>query len=97
MKIIRTEEFIYNVKCVKDGKLLAIITSRLVRVADGNFGDHKSLGDGVSELRIHYGAGYRIYYAHRGTTIILLLCSGGKSNQKQDLEKAKELNKKLKI
>ena len=97
MKIIRTQEFIDNVKSVKDVKLSAIITSRLVRVADGNLGDHKLLGDGVSELRIHYGAGYRIYYTQRGKEIILLLCCGGKSNQKQDLKKAKELNKEVQI
>jgi putative addiction module killer protein len=93
MKIIRTQEFIDNVKSVNDAKLSAIITSRLDRIANGNLGDTKSVGDGISELRIHYGAGYRIYYVMRGKKIIILLCAGSKSDQKKNIERAKELAK----
>ena len=97
MKIIRIQEFIDNVKSIKDEKLSAAIAQRLVRIINGNFGDHKSLGGGIFELRIHYGAGYRIYYAIRGKEVILLLCAGSKSDQDRDIKKAKELNKEVRI
>ncbi|MDR0449294.1 MAG: type II toxin-antitoxin system RelE/ParE family toxin [Rickettsiales bacterium] len=80
---------------IKDKKLIAIIAKRLVRVQFGNFGDSKAIGDGVSELRIDYGPGYRIYYAMRGRKIVILLCAGDKSDQKKDIRKAKELNKEV--
>jgi putative addiction module killer protein len=91
MNIIRTQEFVDNVKSIKDAKLSAIITSRLARVADGSFGDHHSVGGGVSELRIHYGAGYRIYYTMRGKEIVILLCAGIKSGQGK--EQMKDIKK----
>ena len=97
MKVLRTQEFIDNLKSIKDEQLFVAISQRLVRVMDGNLGDSRSVGDGISELRIHYGAGYRIYYAMRGKKIILLLCGGSKSSQKRDIEKAKELNKEVEI
>jgi len=95
MDILRTEEFIKNVKSIKDEKLSAMVVQRLARITDGNFGDSKPLGNGVSELRIHYGAGYRIYYSMRGKKLVLLLCAGGKSSQKRNIEKAKEINKEV--
>lgn len=61
---------------------------------DNYFGDHKSVGNGVFEMRIHFGSGYRLYYAYRGDVLVLLLCGGNKSTQQKDIEKAKELNKK---
>jgi putative addiction module killer protein len=67
----------------------AIVTSRLARLRTGNFGDSKTVGDGVYELRIHYGPGYRIYYGKKGKTIVILLCRGDKSTQKKDIKKAK--------
>jgi len=97
MKIVRTQEFIDNVKSVKDEQLLSAIAQRLVRAANGNFGDTEPIGGGVSELRIHYGSGYRIYYTMRRKDIILLLCSGKKSSQKRDIKKAKKLNKEVQI
>lgn len=92
MQILKTQEFIDNINTIKDFRLDAAVTARLMRVADGNLGDHKSVGGGISELRIHYG-GYRIYYAMRGQEIVLLLCAGGKDTQKRDIKKAKELAK----
>jgi putative addiction module killer protein len=77
----------------QDDDVVVIIIKRLARVAVGNFGDTKSVGDGVSELRIQYGSGYRIYYTIRGQKIIILLCAGDKSSQKKDINKAKELSK----
>ncbi len=68
----------------------ARVFARLDRVETGNLGDAKPVGDGVFELRFHFGAGYRIYFGEVGTTIILLLCGGEKSSQKKDVLKAKE-------
>ncbi|MBW4617993.1 MAG: type II toxin-antitoxin system RelE/ParE family toxin [Cyanosarcina radialis HA8281-LM2] len=66
------------------------VDTRLKRVALGNLGDYKSLGEGVCEFRIDYGPGYRVYFGQIGTTIVLLLCGGDKSTQKQDIQIAKE-------
>ncbi|MCP2729617.1 type II toxin-antitoxin system RelE/ParE family toxin [Limnofasciculus baicalensis] len=66
------------------------IESRLARAELGNLGDYKSVGEGVSEFRIDYGPGYRVYFGQIGSTIVLLLCGGDKSTQKQDINKAKE-------
>ena len=80
---------------LRDNAVKNKIRLRLDRIAMGNLGDHHSIGDGVSELRISYGPGYRLYYTLRGRKIIFLLCGGDKSSQKQDIKKAKELNKKV--
>ncbi|MBD2778035.1 type II toxin-antitoxin system RelE/ParE family toxin [Iningainema tapete] len=75
---------------LRDRKAKAKIRARLDRVEDGNLGDYKSVGDGVFELRIDYGPGYRIYLGQDQVTIILLLCGGDKSTQAQDIRIAKE-------
>ncbi|MEO6860417.1 MAG: type II toxin-antitoxin system RelE/ParE family toxin [Microcoleus sp.] len=75
---------------LRDSKAQVKIDARLERVILGNFGDYKSVGQGVFELRINYGPGYRIYFRQVGETIVLLLCSGDKSTQEQDILKAKE-------
>ncbi len=67
------------------------IALRLARARAGNLGDTKAVGGGVSEMRIHVGKGYRIYYCCRGRTLILLLCGGDKSTQADDIERAKQL------
>lgn len=79
----------------KDNRLVAKVVARINQVRGGNFGDHKSVSDGVSELRIHYGPGYRIYYTVRGRIIVILLCAGDKSTQSKDILKAKQLNKEV--
>ncbi len=66
------------------------INERLRRIFLGNLGDYKSVGDGVFELRIHYGAGYRVYFGQIDSVIILLLCGGDKSTQNRDIRKAKD-------
>ena len=73
---------------LRDRSAFARITTRLERVELGNAGDHKNVGSGVFELRIHYGPGYRVYYAHSGNQIVLLLLGGDKTTQKQDIETA---------
>ncbi|MGL4489590.1 MAG: type II toxin-antitoxin system RelE/ParE family toxin [Rhizobiaceae bacterium] len=69
----------------------ALIAARLLRLANGLAGDVSPIGDGLSELRIHYGPGYRIYFQRRGSVIIVLLCGGDKSTQSKDIARAKEI------
>ena len=73
----------------KDTKARAIIRNRIDRLYLGLLGDCKSVGNGVSELRIAYGPGYRVYFGQEGQRTILLLCGGDKGPQKQDIAKAK--------
>jgi putative addiction module killer protein len=78
---------------LKDIQGKVAIIRRVKRVRAGNFGDHKSVGDKVSELRITTGPGYRVYYTQQGDEIIILLVGGDKSSQSKDIEKAKEMAK----
>lgn len=73
-----------------DGSIRIKIRMRLDRLILGNFGDCKSIGEGVYELRVNFGAGYRIYYAKIKNTLVLLLCGGDKGSQSKDIQKAKE-------
>jgi len=66
------------------------IRARLARVRAGNFGRVRVLGDGISELKVDHGPGYRLYYAMAGVTVVLLLVGGDKSTQQQDIQKAKK-------
>lgn len=75
---------------VRDNRAKIAIDRRIMRVELGNFGDHKFLRDGVWELRIDTGPGYRIYYAKSGATIVLLLCGGDKRKQDADIDRACE-------
>lgn len=75
---------------IGDKTVISKIDTRLKRVRLGNFGDYRSVGEGVFELRIDYGPGYRIYFGQIGLTIVLLLCGGDKSTQEQDIIKAKQ-------
>lgn len=68
-----------------------MIASRLDRLAYGQSGDVKPVGDGISELRIHHGPGYRIYFRKQGDTLVILLCGGDKSSQARDIRTAKRL------
>ena len=76
---------------IKDRIGKAKIISRLQRLELGNAGDHASVGDGVSELRVHSGPGYRVYYRQTEKTIIVILCGGDKSTQDRDIKRAKDV------
>jgi putative addiction module killer protein len=76
---------------LKDERARAMIASRLDRLAFGNAGDVKPVGPGISELRIDYGPGYRVYFLRRGSEIIILLCGGDKGTQENDIRTAKRL------
>ena len=74
---------------LRDMRARAQIEVRLRRVSTGNFGDCKAVGEGVSELRIDIGSGYRVYYGKHGQTLVILLCGGDKSSQQTDITHAK--------
>ena len=76
---------------LRDRRARRLITDRLQRVANGNFGDARSVGGSVSELRISYGPGYRIYFTWIGETVIMLLAGGDKDSQSRDISTAQAL------
>ena len=77
-------------KSLNDKKTLAIINARLTRIRLGLFGDHKPVGEGVEELRIDFGPGYRVYYGRDGTRAVILLIGGAKLSQSKDIQIAAE-------
>jgi putative addiction module killer protein len=83
------EPFIDWLEYIKDKTIQARIRERLRRIELGNFGDHRSIGDGIFELRLHFGSGYRIYYGQSGDEIVLLLAGGDKSTQERDIQRVK--------
>jgi putative addiction module killer protein len=87
----QTETFRKWRLALKDDRARAAIASRLDRLAYGHAGDAAPVGEGVSELRIHYGPGYRIYFQNRGKTVVVLLCGGDKGSQAKDIKLAKRL------
>jgi putative addiction module killer protein len=80
---------------LRDVRARAKIAARIDRLALGNPGDVEPVGEGISELRIHYGPGYRVYFTRRGPDLIVLLCGGDKSTQAKDIATAKALAAKL--
>ena len=80
---------------LRDRTARAIIARRIDRVASGNLGDVKAVGDGVSELRVDHGPGYRVYFVRRGQSVIVLLCGGDKSSQAKDILRAKALAQEI--
>jgi|ERR1035437_2253575 putative addiction module killer protein len=91
MEFKQTETFRKWRMRLKDERIRALVASRLDRLAYGNAGDVKPVGLGISELRIDYGPGFRVYFQKRGKTIIILLCGGDKSTQAKDIQTAKRL------
>ncbi|MGX1322692.1 putative addiction module killer protein [Bradyrhizobium sp. USDA 377] len=93
--IRETEQFSSWLNKLRDAFAKAKILIRIERLAKGNAGDVKPVGEGISELRIHHGAGYRVYFAQRGERLILLLCGGDKDSQDKDIENAKKIASEL--
>ena len=83
------QPFVEWLRDLEDRRARARIEARLSRVAIGNFGDVEPVGEGVMELRIDWGPGYRVYFARVGQVIVLLLCGGDKSTQQRDIDRAK--------
>jgi putative addiction module killer protein len=95
MEIRKTEIFSKWFDGLKDRRAKARIQARIDRVEMGNFGDVAPVGEGVSELRIFYGPGYRVYFIQRGSVIVILLSGGAKSTQTSDIRQAKEIAKQI--
>jgi putative addiction module killer protein len=93
--LIQSHEFASWLAGLKDLGGRARIADRLVRAEGGNFGDCTPVGDGVSEMRIHHGPGYRVYFTRRGEVIYLLLIGGDKSTQAKDITRAKTMLRTL--
>lgn len=97
IELRRTETFQRWIERLRDRRAKAKIAARLLRLEAGLFGDAKSVGGGVSELRIPYGPGYRVYYTRRGRDVVILLCGGDKSQQSADIAAAKAMAKEIEI
>ena len=96
MKIIHTTELFDTwFTHLKDKQAARRVQVRIDRVEDGNFGDSEPVGEGVSEMRIHYGPGYRVYFTQRGMEIVILLAGGDKSTQSKDIKIAQEIARQL--
>ena len=95
IEIRQTIEYARWFGALRDRTAKARIDIRLRRLSLGNPGDAKPVGDGISELRIDYGPGYRIYYVQQGSTLVVLLAGGDKSSQARDIRRAKELARDL--
>lgn len=93
----KTPEFDKWIRKLKDLRAKAKILFRIQKLeTDGHFGDCKSVGDGISEMRINYAKGYRVYFKEKETQIIVLLIGGDKSTQQRDIKKAKEIWNRIK-
>jgi putative addiction module killer protein len=94
-EVRKTDEFDDWLSALADQRAIAKIVSRIERLGLGNPGDVKPVGEGISEMRLAYGPGYRIYYKQVGKTIVLILCGGDKSTQDDDIKRAKEIAAQL--
>ena len=95
IEVRETEAFFGWLSGLRDARAKAEVARRVRRLALGNPGDVRPVGAGVSELRIHYGPGYRVYYVQRGSVLIVLLCGGDKSGQTRDVALALKLAKEI--
>jgi putative addiction module killer protein len=95
IEIVEAVEFRAWRAGLRDSRGRLAISTRLARLAEGLLGDLRPVGEGVSELRIHVGPGYRLYMVRRGNVLIILLNGGDKSSQARDIEKAKAIARSL--
>lgn len=93
--VSQTEVFADWLADLRDRRARQRIIDRILRIQGGALGDVASVGDGVTEARIHYGPGYRLYFIRRGETLIVLLCGGDKSTQARDIARAKALAREI--
>jgi putative addiction module killer protein len=91
----QTELFADWFESLRDRRARVRIQMRIDRLEIGNFGDYASVGEGVLELRIHYGPGYRVYFIHQGEMLVILLAGGDKSTQDADIQTAKKIAKQM--
>lgn len=91
VSVVKTDLFKKWLHDLKDAQAKSRILVRISRMEDGNFGDVKSVGDGVSEIRVDYGQGYRLYFFQNGSITVILLCGGNKKTQQSDIQRAKEM------
>jgi len=91
MKIRRSSVYRKWIDNLRDNRARYRILTRIKRLEEGNPGDVVPVGEGISELRIHYGPGYRVYYKDTGREIIILLCGGDKTTQQEDIARAKQI------
>jgi putative addiction module killer protein len=94
-QLAETDEFHRWLGSLADRRAMARIIDRIKRASNGNFGDAKSVGSGVSEMRIDYGPGYRIYFFRRGKELVILLCGGDKKSQQADIAKAVRMKEEI--
>ena len=94
--IYTTEVFDAWFESLKDKQTSRRIQARIDRAEEGNFGDHKSVGESVSEMRIHHGPGFRVYFIEREFEIVILLAGGDKSSQSKDIKQAQYIAQQLK-
>jgi putative addiction module killer protein len=89
--VFKTTRFEHWLLSLRDRRAVPRIAARIDRLASGNPGDVKPVGGGVSEMRIDYGPGYRVYFMRRGEVVVVLLCGGDKATQNRDIEQARAL------
>jgi putative addiction module killer protein len=95
IEVRQTEAFADWLRTLRDRRAAARVAERLRRLALGNAGDVKPVGEGLSELRIDYGPGYRVYFVRRGKSLVVVLCGGDKADQDRDIARAKALAKEI--
>ena len=91
IEVIRSSTFRQWVQRLRDRRAVARINARLRNASLGNMGDTRSVGDGIFEMRIHYGPGYRLYFIREGQAVIVLLCGGDKESQRRDIARARRI------
>ncbi|MBC7986436.1 MAG: type II toxin-antitoxin system RelE/ParE family toxin [Sphingomonadaceae bacterium] len=95
IEVVKTAAFRRWLDGLRDARAFAKVTTRIMRMRDGNFGDVRPVGKGVSEMRIDYGPGYRVYFVQRGSALVILLGGGTKGGQSRDIAAAKRLASEL--
>ena len=94
-QLAETDEFHHWLGSLADRRAMARIIDRIKRASNGNFGDAKAVGSGVSEMRIDTGPGYRVYFFRRGKELVILLCGGDKKSQKGDIAQAVRMKEEI--